>query len=68
MYKFEILQDSQGDWRWRTVAPNGEIVADSSKGYSEQSCCVEEVSRFASAMIHQHPMVVEYDGRFLTHV
>lgn len=31
--KFEIYQDTVGDYRWRLRAANGEIVADSGEGY-----------------------------------
>ncbi|MFB6085436.1 MAG: HVO_2922 family protein [Halodesulfurarchaeum sp.] len=30
---FEVYEDSAGQWRWRLVAPNGNIVADSGEGY-----------------------------------
>lgn len=33
---FEVYQDSAGQWRWRLVAPNGNIVADSGEGYSSK--------------------------------
>ena len=31
--KFDKYQDSAGDWRWRLLAKNGRIVADSAEGY-----------------------------------
>lgn len=33
---FEVYQDSAGEWRWRLVAPNGNIIADSGEGYSSK--------------------------------
>lgn len=33
---FEVYEDSAGEWRWRLVAPNGNIVADSGEGYSSK--------------------------------
>lgn len=30
---FEVYEDSAGEWRWRLVAPNGNIIADSGEGY-----------------------------------
>jgi uncharacterized protein YegP (UPF0339 family) len=30
---FEVYQDRGGEWRWRLVAANGNIVADSAEGY-----------------------------------
>ena len=33
---FEIFQDSAGEWRWRLVASNGHIIADSGEGYQSK--------------------------------
>jgi hypothetical protein len=30
----EVYQDKAGDWRWRIVAPNGEVIGDSAEGYA----------------------------------
>jgi hypothetical protein len=30
---FEVFQDSADEWRWRLVASNGNIIADSGEGY-----------------------------------
>ncbi len=35
--RFVIYQDSAGEWRWRLVAANNEIVADSAEGYDSKS-------------------------------
>jgi len=32
-YKFRIYKDNWKQWRWRLVAGNGKIVADSAEGY-----------------------------------
>ena len=31
---YRIYQDAGGEWRWRLVAANGRIVADSGEGYT----------------------------------
>lgn len=31
---FEVYKDRRGEWRWRLVAENGRIVADSAEGYT----------------------------------
>jgi uncharacterized protein YegP (UPF0339 family) len=31
---FELYEDRAGDWRWRLVHDNGNIIADSGQGYS----------------------------------
>ncbi|MFB6102052.1 MAG: HVO_2922 family protein [Haloplanus sp.] len=33
---FELYQDSASEWRWRLVATNGNIVADSAEGYASK--------------------------------
>jgi uncharacterized protein YegP (UPF0339 family) len=33
---FELFEDAAGEWRWRLVAPNGNIVADSGEGYASK--------------------------------
>ena len=35
----EFYQDASGQWRWRAVAPNGKIVADSSESYVNRADC-----------------------------
>lgn len=34
---FELYEDKGGEWRWRMIASNGRIVADSGEGYSSKS-------------------------------
>ncbi|QLH79650.1 DUF1508 domain-containing protein [Halosimplex rubrum] len=33
---FEVYRDSAGEWRWRLVATNGNIIADSGEGYNSK--------------------------------
>lgn len=33
---FEVYKDTAGEWRWRMVASNGRIVADSGEGYGSK--------------------------------
>ncbi|WP_049900792.1 amphi-Trp domain-containing protein [Natrinema sp. J7-1] len=35
--RFEVYEDKAGQWRWRLVHWNGNIVADSGEGYSSRS-------------------------------
>ena len=34
--EFELYEDSGGEWRWRLVAGNGEIIAGSGEGYASK--------------------------------
>ena len=36
----EFYQDSADEWRWRVVADNGKVVADSSEGYINRADCI----------------------------
>jgi hypothetical protein len=48
---FELYQDSASEWRWRLVASNGNIIADSAEGYASKQGAkrdVQSVKRSAS--------------------
>lgn len=32
-----VYQDKAGEWRWKRVAANGEIIADSAEGYTRMA-------------------------------
>ena len=34
--KFEVYEDNAGEYRWRLLAANGKIVADSGEGYTRR--------------------------------
>ena len=34
--EIEVYQDRAKEWRWRLIAPNGEIIADSNEGYDSK--------------------------------
>ena len=33
---FELYRDRAEEWRWRLVAENGNVIADSAEGYSSK--------------------------------
>lgn len=37
--KFHIYKDNNNEYRWRLVAANGKIIADSGEGYTTKSAC-----------------------------
>jgi len=43
--KWEFYKDARGDWRWRRVAPNGEIVGASTEGYENKQDCIDNAIR-----------------------
>jgi uncharacterized protein YegP (UPF0339 family) len=47
---FELYEDSTGEYRWRLVVANGNIIADSGEGYSSRQGArrgIESVKRHA---------------------
>jgi len=48
--RFELFLDRAEEWRWRLVASNGEIIADSAEGYASKQGAkrgIESVKRVA---------------------
>ena len=43
--KFQFYQDDKGEWRWRLVARNGKIIADSAEGYVNKAAMIRIVKR-----------------------
>lgn len=42
---FTVYKDRSGEWRWRLVAANGRIIADSGEGYTERNDATEAIER-----------------------
>lgn len=42
---YVYYKDHKGEWRWRLVASNGRIIADSGEGYSSESECLDDIDR-----------------------
>lgn len=42
---FEIYRDNNGEWRWRLVARNRRIIADSGEGYKRKGKAVSMVRK-----------------------
>ena len=43
--KWSFYKDSRGEWRWRRVAPNSEIVGSSHEGYKNKADCISNARR-----------------------
>lgn len=41
--RFEVYQDSSGEYRWRFKAPDGQIIATSRNGYPNKDDAIESV-------------------------
>lgn len=46
--KIEYYKDDAKEWRWRAIADNGKIVADSAEGYKHRIDAAEEVQQLKS--------------------
>ena len=46
-----IFQDEAGEWRWRKIAPNGEIVATSGESYTRKDDVIQAAEREASGPV-----------------
>jgi len=42
---FQVFEDAAGEWRWRLVAGNGEIIADGGEGYASKRNAREAAER-----------------------
>jgi uncharacterized protein YegP (UPF0339 family) len=40
---FRVYKDAGGEWRWRLVAGNGRIIADSGEGYLHKQDCLHGI-------------------------
>jgi uncharacterized protein YegP (UPF0339 family) len=44
-YKFEVYKDMDGQYRFRVLAPNGRITADSGEGYRTKFFCIKNIKK-----------------------
>ena len=57
VWKFEIHKDDDGGWRWRLVARNTVIVAESSESYDRRGDA-KQAAEVARTEINHAPIVV----------
>jgi uncharacterized protein YegP (UPF0339 family) len=51
---YHVYQDARGEWRWRLIAANRQIIAASGEGYARKADClhgIELVKGSASAPV-----------------
>lgn len=49
---YEVYKDKKGKWRWRAVARNGFIVADSGQGYSRRDSIMKALKQFKNLSMY----------------
>jgi len=50
--KFELYKDSKGEFRWRLIASNGQMIANGGEGYTSKDSAkngIESVKKNAPA-------------------
>jgi uncharacterized protein len=44
MGHYQVYKDRANYWRWRYIASNGKIIADSAEGYYNKSDCLNGIA------------------------
>ena len=56
---FEIYKDKTGEYRWRLLAVNKQVIATSGDGYTEKRACLEGIESVrkaaANAKVEERP-------------
>ena len=47
--KYEVYTDKAGEWRWRLIAGNGNIIAVSGEGYGQRQSCIDGIDAVKSS-------------------
>ena len=47
--KFQVYTDKAGEWRWRLVANNSNIIATSGEGYKQKGSCLAAIDSVKAA-------------------
>lgn len=61
---FDVYPDQSGEWRWRLLAPNGRIIADSGEGYSSRSNAMRAVSTVRDVDAHEFEVYEDSEGEY----
>lgn len=57
-----VYRDVASDWRWRYVAQNSHVMADSGQGYSRRIDCMRAARRVVGLRPRLVAVVVEPEG------
>jgi uncharacterized protein YegP (UPF0339 family) len=58
-YRFELYKDERRCWRWRLIAPNGRVLAQSADGYRRRSDAYQSLQRMRQASSNDRTEVVQ---------
>lgn len=45
LYKVKVGKSRRYQWRWRRIAPNGEVIGASTEAYVRRIACLENAKR-----------------------
>lgn len=62
-FKFEIYFDKNGEWRWRLVANNKKIIADSGEGYESRYACRNAAKKLGEKALNADVEIVDESSR-----
>ncbi len=62
-YRLHVYKDKKGEFRWRLVARNKRIVADSGEGYKRVSSLMKTTDHLFGDKISQGIIEVKYDSK-----
>ena len=54
--KFRVYKDRAGEYRWRLLAANGQVIATPGEGYTTKAAClanIESVKRCGDAPVEE---------------
>ena len=49
--KFHVYKDRRNEYRWRLIAANGKVIADSGEGYSSKQSCKDGIELVKKATV-----------------
>lgn len=61
---FDLYEDSAGEWRWRLLASNGRIIADSGEGYASRSNGQRAIETVRNVDEHEFEVFEDDGGRY----
>lgn len=41
--RYKVYKDNKGEWRWRLLASNNRVLADSGEGYKNKQDCLQAI-------------------------
>lgn len=41
--RYKVFKDNKGEWRWRLLATNNRVLADSGEGYKNKQDCLQGI-------------------------